>query len=166
LLPKLIPDTTTSGLCFKYTPMAIYTLGNSEDIWPEKALENSAQRRPSRNPIDATFTKNDYRSTLASQESTGAVTNAKPLMHTNPAPPYPRIARQRGWQGTVRLNVLVEKDGTPDQVGIQLSSGHHVLDNAALQAVRQWKFSPAQSGQLRFSSKIIIPIQFTLIREQ
>jgi len=101
-----------------------------------------------------------------SQKSTGAITKAKPLMRSNPAPPYPKLARKRGWQGTVRLNVRVEKDGTPGQVGIKESSGHRVLDNVALKTVKQWQFSPAQSGSLRYSSKIVIPIQFSLVSDQ
>ena len=111
------------------------------------------------------LTKEQYQPSISSQESLGAVTEAKPLMQTNLAPPYPKIARQRGWEGTVRLSVLVEKDGVPYRVGIQQSSGHRVLDNAAVKSVKLWKFSPARSGELRFSSKIIIPIQFTLIRQ-
>jgi TonB family protein len=102
---------------------------------------------------------------VASQKLQGAVTAAKPLMHVNPAPSYPPIARERGWEGTVRLEVLVEQDGHPSAVGIERSSGHAALDDSAVQAVRQWKFSPARSGAMRFSSKIIIPVQFTLLKE-
>ncbi|MCK5082800.1 MAG: energy transducer TonB, partial [Candidatus Omnitrophica bacterium] len=81
-------------------------------------------------------------------------------------PPYPRVARQRGWEGTVRLEVFVSKDGIPGTVGIDKSSGHDVLDRAALQTVREWKFIPARSGSIRFSSRITIPIQFSLIKER
>lgn len=102
---------------------------------------------------------------VASQESRGAVTKAEPLVQMNPAPPYPRIARQRGWEGTVRLEVIVGKDGIPGAVGIRESSGHGILDDAALRTVKQWKFSPARSGNLRFQSRITIPIRFTLIQE-
>lgn len=104
-------------------------------------------------------------SLLASQESQGAVTKAEPLLNVNPAPPYPRIARQRGWEGMVRLEVFVGKDGNPGLVDIQESSGHNVLDRAAMKTVEQWKFSPAKSGTIRFPSRIVIPIQFTLIKE-
>ncbi|OGX35035.1 MAG: hypothetical protein A3C36_04245 [Omnitrophica WOR_2 bacterium RIFCSPHIGHO2_02_FULL_52_10] len=102
---------------------------------------------------------------IVSQKSQGAVTAAKPLMHVNPAPVYPQIARERGWEGTVRLEVRVEQDGHPSAVGVERSSGHAALDDSAAQAVRQWKFSPARSGSMRFSSKIIIPVQFTLLKE-
>ena len=103
---------------------------------------------------------------VASRESLGAVTKAEPLTHINPAPPYPRIARQREWEGIVRLEVLVDKEGLPGSVVIKDSSGHEILDEAALTTVRGWKFSPARSGSTRFSSRITIPIQFALVREQ
>ena len=60
---------------------------------------------------------------------------------------------------------IVDKDGVPGVVDIQKSSGHGVLDKAALKTVKKWKFSPAQSGSMRFSSRITIPIQFALIKE-
>ena len=102
---------------------------------------------------------------IVSHKSQGAVTAAQPLMHVNPAPEYPRIAREHGWEGTVRLEVYVEQDGRPSAVGIAQSSGHASLDDSALQTVRDWKFSPARSGTMRFSSKIIIPVQFALLNE-
>lgn len=101
-----------------------------------------------------------------SQESRGAITKAKPLMRANPAPVYPRVARQRGWEGTVKLTALIEKDGTVSQAGIAESSGYGMLDKAALGTVKTWKFSPARSGLTRFSSRISIPIRFDLIKEQ
>ena len=134
----------------------------SEEIMDSEALEEvvfSDQHRelpPEKNVLSST----------ASQESRGALTKAGPLAHMNPAPPYPRVARQRGWEGTVRLEVFVSKDGIPETVGIDKSSGHDVLDRAALQTVREWKFIPARSGSIRFSSRITIPIQFSLIKER
>ena len=103
---------------------------------------------------------------INSRESRGSTTKAKPLMHTNPAPSYPRIDRQRGWEGTVRLTAFIEKDGTPNYVGIAESSGYGILDKAALESVKTWKFSPAKAGPIRFSSIIAIPIRLYLIKEQ
>lgn len=101
----------------------------------------------------------------ASREVRGAITEAKPLMEANPAPLYPKIARQKGWEGTVKLTALIEKDGSPHQVGVAESSGYGILDKAAVNTVKSWKFTPAQSGNSRFSSKITIPIRFDLIKK-
>ena len=101
-----------------------------------------------------------------SRESLGALTAAQPIMRRNPAPPYPYIARQQGLEGTVRLEVLVGKNGAPDQVSVRQSSGHDVLDRSALNAVKQWQFIPARSGAMKFDSRIAIPIQFKLVKEE
>lgn len=57
-------------------------------------------------------------------------------------PVYPDIARRMGISGTVRLEVIVATNGTvrnATPVG-----GHPVLVNAAIDAVKKWKFEPAQ----------------------
>src|SRR3990167_3843617 len=41
----------------------------------------------------------------------GAIQKAKPGYLRNPAPPYPHMAREKGWEGTVILKVFVERDG-------------------------------------------------------
>lgn len=102
---------------------------------------------------------------FVSQKSDGAVSEAKPLMYVNPAPVYPIIARQKGWEGTVRLEVRVSAEGHPGEVRIQASSGYRALDESALDTVRQWQFTPARSGQIPFSSSIVVPIRFALIQE-
>ena len=132
----------------------------SEEIMDSKVLDEVVFSNQHRESI----LEKNIPSSIASQESQGAVTEAEPLLHMNPAPPYPRIARQRGWEGIVRIGVFVGKDGVPESAGIQESSGHNVLDQAALQTVEKWKFSPARSGSIRFSSRITIPIQFTLMK--
>jgi protein TonB len=57
-----------------------------------------------------------------------------------PPPEYPRLARRRGWQGTVLVEVEVTTDGHVSQCHIKQSSGRQVLDEAALSAVRGWRF--------------------------
>jgi protein TonB len=66
----------------------------------------------------------------------------------NVPPPYPLAARRRREEGTVRLDLLVEADGTVSQVRLRQSSGSAVLDRSVMQTVRHWRFVPArQDGQ-------------------
>jgi periplasmic protein TonB len=102
---------------------------------------------------------------LPTPETQGAITDLKELFALNPAPVYPRIARQRGWEGTVELRVFVAKDGMPSEVEVFKSSGYEALDHAAQETVRGWHFVTAQSGKLRFSSWVTIPIRFQLIEQ-
>jgi protein TonB len=57
-----------------------------------------------------------------------------------PKPVYPALARQARIQGTVRLQAVIAKDGSV--VELQVLSGHPLLVQSALDAVRQWKYQP------------------------
>lgn len=83
----------------------------------------------------------------------------------NPAPLYPQLARESGWEGVVLLSVFVQSDGKPGQVNVEKSSGYQILDDAALKAVRKWQFKPAGIGNVSFSTWVRIPIRFTLVEE-
>lgn len=82
----------------------------------------------------------------------------------NPPPSYPAVARERHWEGTVVLRVEVTAEGHPGQVNIDRSSGHEILDEAATEAARQWRFVPAKRGETALSSWVLIPIEFKLRR--
>jgi len=81
---------------------------------------------------------------------------------TNPKPKYPGIATSRGWEGTVRLLVKVSAEGDSEEVTVQHSSGHDVLDEAAIEAVERWNFIPAKQGDTPVSSSVVVPINFVL----
>lgn len=92
----------------------------------------------------------------------GAVTEVKPNYMRNPAPVYPREARQNGWEGVVLLEVLVNKSGETGDVIIKQSSGYNSLDRAALQAVKSWRFRPARLENRPIESSVQIPIRFKM----
>lgn len=80
----------------------------------------------------------------------------------NPAPSYPSMARRMGEQGRVLLRVVVRPDGLPDSVALRQSSGSPRLDEAALEAVRKWRFVPAKQGATPVTAAVIVPIVFSL----
>jgi len=80
----------------------------------------------------------------------------------NPAPAYPAVARRMGEQGKVLLRVVVRPDGMPDSVVLRQSSGSARLDEAALEAVRKWRFVPARQGSTPVTAAVIVPIVFSL----
>lgn len=80
----------------------------------------------------------------------------------NPKPSYPRIARSRGWQGKVLLKVQVSAAGTSQGISVHKSSGHDILDEAAVDAVQNWRFIPARRGNTPVASSVIVPILFSL----
>lgn len=80
----------------------------------------------------------------------------------NPRPAYPRRAKREGWQGTTLLRVSVQASGKPGAIGVQKSSGHPVLDEAAVEAVTRWTFVPATRGGERIAGTVTVPIVFRL----
>ncbi|MGR8930459.1 MAG: energy transducer TonB [Gammaproteobacteria bacterium] len=80
----------------------------------------------------------------------------------NPKPEYPSVAKRRGWQGKVYLRVKVSAQGTSDAIAVDRSSGHELLDEAAVEAVKNWRFVPAKRGETPVASSVIVPIVFTL----
>jgi protein TonB len=51
-------------------------------------------------------------------------------------------------------------DGTVGNIAVETSSGHDILDQPAMDAVRQWRFVPAKKGGKPVDSWSIIPIKF------
>lgn len=80
----------------------------------------------------------------------------------NPPPPYPQAARRNGEEGTVMLRVLVDPEGAPVQVVLDKSSGSSLLDSAAVDAVRSWRFVPARRGRQNVEGWVRVPIVFRL----
>ena len=80
----------------------------------------------------------------------------------NPAPAYPLLSRRNGEAGKVLLLVQVSKHGTAAQVEIKQSCGFARLDEAALEAVRKWRFVPARRGEEVIAASVVVPLTFRL----
>lgn len=80
----------------------------------------------------------------------------------NPRPAYPSMSRRLAEEGRVMLEVHVLPDGTPSKVALARSSGFSRLDEAALEAVKRWKFVPAKRGGEAVAAVVTIPMPFVL----
>ncbi len=99
--------------------------------------------------------------TIASDTTPDLLINAS--HDRNPEPAYPKAAERKGMEGTVTLRVKVGTDGYPLSIEIATSSGHAILDKAAVNAVRDtWRFNPATLNGCAVESWVEIPIVFTL----
>lgn len=85
-----------------------------------------------------------------------------PTYGQNPRPPYPEIARRRGYEGLVRLRVWVLKTGKVGTIQLVGSSGYSSLDQSATNAVMNWVFNPARSTEGAIDGWVMIPIRFSL----
>ena len=128
------------------------------------ALRGVSTRVPntlSRFAADADAAIKTLRSALSSK---GLQKKGVGLRYTVPAI-YPRIAKKEGWEGTVTLLVVVDVKGKPAEITVDKSSGHKVLDNAAIHAVRKWIFSPAKDGNIPIRSSVKLPVHFSLTQQ-
>lgn len=80
----------------------------------------------------------------------------------NPRPSYPSISRRMSEQGKVLLRVLVDENGSPQQIEIKQSSGFDRLDKAALASVQKWRFVPGKRNGVPEAMWNIVPVNFVL----
>lgn len=81
---------------------------------------------------------------------------------SNPPPPYPLPARRRGIEGTVLVRAEVSAGGECLRVELKKTSGAEILDQAALRAVKGWRFVPAKRGSQALVAWVEVPITFKL----
>lgn len=77
-------------------------------------------------------------------------------------PVYPLAARRQHIEGRVVLRVEVSPAGSPEIVRVVTSSGHDVLDQAAIAAVTRWRFVPAAEGDRPVAGSLEVPIEFRM----
>jgi protein TonB len=99
---------------------------------------------------------------IASVAPVRILREAKPLYRKNPPPKYPRLARKRGYEGTVILEVLVDTRGRVGDLRVLESSGYKVLDRAASKSVKDWLFEPGKRGEEKVEMWVKIPLRFQI----
>jgi TonB family protein len=87
---------------------------------------------------------------------------AYPDYNLNPKPNYPRTARKRGYEGEVKLKVFVLENGEVGEIVVVRASGYEILDQSALEAVKNWTFIPGKENGKEISSWVTVPITFQL----
>lgn len=77
-------------------------------------------------------------------------------------PTYPIEARKEGLEGRVIVRALVGVNGKVNQVRVIKSSGHAILDQEAIKAVREWRFRSARRNGSNIACWVDIPLSFKL----
>jgi protein TonB len=84
-----------------------------------------------------------------------------PVPVYNPPPEYPDLARRAEIEGTVMLRCVLSETG--DIIDAQvIKSVTQALDEAALRAVRQWKYQPAKNNNIPVRVYLVVPVAFRL----
>jgi TonB family protein len=88
----------------------------------------------------------------------GAIQPPKKLV--NVPPRYPDDALEAKVQGAVVLDVVLDADGVPTDV--QVAKGVPMLDAAAIEAVRQWRYEPTLMNGVPVPVAMTVTVNFTL----
>ncbi len=94
------------------------------------------------------------------ERGTGGIIPPLPL--ANEKPPYPPLARKRGYEGEVVVRLLVSPGGKVDKVVLIRSSGYSILDRVAVRTLRRWRFKPAMKDGSPISYWVEVPVIFSL----
>ena len=143
----------------QHEPVVEHVKPATADVVPMPALTSPINEKPNQPAEDAA---------PSSQTATAPVPDLQPVPDTrpdylnNPRPPYPLAARRLGLEGKVILYVEVLQSGTCGSLEIKQSSGYDMLDQAAMKAVRNWRFTPAKRGGEARTAWVDIPVMFTL----
>lgn len=97
---------------------------------------------------------------MTGQDASTVVSEANYRHQT--APMYPRRALDLGQQGTVTLHAKVLPNGSPAELKVAKSSGHRLLDLAAISAVKKWKFEPSSVDGAAIVSWVRVPVNFVI----
>lgn len=86
----------------------------------------------------------------------GQVKEARLLSSVNPT--YPAAAKEAGVQGDVVINAVVDKTGHVRQM--KVISGPILLRQAALNAMREWRYSPSTLDGQPIDGQVVVTLQF------
>ena len=70
---------------------------------------------------------------------------------------YPQEAIARGLEGEVLVLIIISEDGQVTAARVEQGSGHRILDDAALRAVRSLRSLPADAPR-----EALLPVRFRL----
>ena len=126
----------------------------------KQLLDHSERQKNKRYEEELSLRKKSYNSIPENSKS-----SAKYKIGTiqNPHPEYPMIARKKGWQGRLLLNVRVSENGDVISVKVLKTSGFKVLDKTSVETIKIWKFIPARIGGKNVEDYLNIPVSFKLV---
>lgn len=80
---------------------------------------------------------------------------------TGQPPRYPLESRRAGEQGKTVLAVLVDRTGRIQAIEVRQSSGYRRLDDAAIEAVKTWRFLPRAIAGRYVATWVVVPVVFS-----
>mgnify|MGYP002781123951 CR=1 FL=1 len=89
-----------------------------------------------------------------------AAFDVRPVPVKTPPPQFPSDMQRQGISGVVAVRVTIDETGSVAECSVSKSS-HAEFEQAAVSAVKNWKFKPASKGGVAVKASVVIPIKFT-----
>jgi protein TonB len=153
-----IPETTPAEPEIPEVKPDIAEMQPADQPVPEINLDE-VLAPPAENPMPASD------NTIAATAATGApAQDLKTSQRVEPS--YPPTSRRLGEEGTVKLRILVDPSGRSKQVEVATSSGFPRLDQAAMEAVKRWRFVAATNGSSAIEAWTQVSVTFKLTQDR
>ncbi|HIF9184561.1 TPA: TonB family protein [Photobacterium damselae] len=135
----------------------------NRDSKPVKsATKPQPQSKPKNETSQIANTANNKKAQLSSGTQSPELVS-RPTFATRPGPvSYPRLAKRRGIQGQVMVEIWIDPKGKQIKQKVISSSGTEILDQAALTAIKKWKFSSHIVDGQAIAHRVHIPVRFQL----
>lgn len=133
----------------------------SSELHFEQRRNEPAHRTPRSPPTPAEVDAVASLPSMPSKASRGA-NDQQPAAVFNPAPAYPASALAARQTGRVLIRVVIDVQGWVTTATVHRSSGVTSLDEAALVAVRQWRFRSAMKNGQAVEHEFAVPVRFVL----
>lgn len=148
-VPPVLPSTTLKRPAESPEVSSVRETQVSSSF--DKDVENKGDRARVADPASGNLTVSTY-------------VDPSPESGLNAPPEYPAVAVRRGWEGEVLLRVMVSTAGDAGEVLVEKGSGFAILDEAAVTAVRGWRFVPASEHGESVPGEVLLPVRFALKR--
>lgn len=138
---------------------------------PKNKITTKTSTKPVKSvkKIDTPVTKTEHSTKMMTKQDAKKGVSEQPILIDQPdfiSPPtkprYPRLAQRKGIEGTATYEIWLDETGQQIKRTLVSSSGANMLDAAALDAIKKWKFTPRKVNGISMAHRVQIPIRFKL----
>jgi TonB family protein len=139
-----------------------YQKNRGADDAKVKEMERLLAQAKTKSPGDLELVRQAFEKMAAEQSASQG--DRKPRLLSHSEPRYTDDARAKGIEGRVLLGFTVDHDGIPQSIQVKRSL-YPSLDQAAIEAVRSWRFEPALKNGQVVSMWVESEISFNLYQD-
>ncbi|MFT3868562.1 MAG: energy transducer TonB [Nibricoccus sp.] len=99
--------------------------------------------------------------TAAADDTIYTKVDVNPVPVKTPPPDYPDAMKRQGVSGVVAVSIVIDEKGSVVSTTVAKSSQPE-FETPAMEAVKKWKFKPAQKDGVPVKMKVTVPIRFNL----